>query len=67
MLMHQNRRQNVFNKGGFTFVQAGLNATALFIFSVSYFNLEGLRPPWQRYCGAHGFLAFFGTEKNIQR
>jgi len=45
MLVHQNRRQNVFNKGGFTFVQGVLNATALFIFDVSYFNLEGLTPP----------------------
>ena len=33
-------------QGGFAFVQAGsLNAAELFIFSVSYFNLEGLRTP----------------------
>jgi len=28
MLVHQNRRQNVFNKGGFTFAQGGLSVCA---------------------------------------
>jgi len=41
MWVHQNRRQKVFNRGCFTFVQGVLNATTVFIYSVSYFNLGG--------------------------
>jgi len=47
-------------------VQGSLNATTLFIYSVSYFNLEGLSPPWPRYCGAHGVLAFLGPKKTFK-
>jgi len=64
MLVHQNRRQKVFNKRGFTFVQAGLNATALFIFSVSYFNLGELRPHVATVLWCTRFLLFCDRKKH---
>jgi len=71
----QNRRQKVFNRGAlrffrgaYTFVQGGLNAKTLFIYSIAYFNLGGLgalfgaakptkAPPWRRDCLQQSFFS----------
>jgi len=69
MLVHQNRRQKVFNRGELrlcsgagTFVQGVLNAATLFIYSVSYFNLGELSPPVATGLWCTRFFSFFGTE-----
>jgi len=66
MLVHQNRRQNVFNKGELRLCKRSL-ILQFYLFIVFDISIWGLSLPRGNGTVVHTVFSFFGTEKNIQR